>query len=136
YDLGLIVIEATGKWHRQIHRSLHAGGYKVRVVNPLRARLFAEGMGLLGKTDRLDARMLAEFAESLGDAARPPAPELMEELQELVQARVSAVEEQTALTPAQKCRDRLLAPPARAATQAYRRGYQSHRDGVAQAREG
>ena len=42
YDLGLIVIEATGKWHRQLHRTLHAGGYEVRVVNPLRARLFAE----------------------------------------------------------------------------------------------
>ncbi len=97
YDLGLIVIEATGKWHRQLHRSLHAGGYEVRVVNPLRARLFAEGMGLLGKTDRLDARMLAVFADSLGNAARPPAPELIEELQELVQGRVSAVEEQTAL---------------------------------------
>src|SRR5436309_1329459 len=37
YDLGLIVIEATGKWHRQLHRTLHAGGYEVRVVNPLRA---------------------------------------------------------------------------------------------------
>lgn len=98
YDLGLIVVEATGKWHRQLHRSLHAGGYKVRVVNPLRARLFAEGMGLLGKTDRLDARMLAAFAEVLGNAPRPPAPELVEELKELVQARVSAVEEQTALT--------------------------------------
>ncbi len=97
YDLGLIVIEATGKWHRQLHRTLHAGGYEVRVVNPLRARLFAESMGLLGKTDRLDARMLAVFADKLGNAGRPPAPELIEALQELVQARVSAVEEQTAL---------------------------------------
>ncbi len=91
------MIEATGKWHRQVHRSLHAGGYKVRIVNPLRARLFAEGMGLLGKTDRLDARMLATFAEVLGNAAKPPAPEVIEELQELVQARVSGVEEQTCL---------------------------------------
>lgn len=102
YDLGLIVIEATGKWHRQLHRTLHAGGYQVRVVNPLRARLFAEGMGLLAKTDRLDARMLAAFADSLGNAARPPAPEVIEQLQELVQARVSAVEEQTALANQRK----------------------------------
>jgi transposase len=102
YDLGLIVIEATGKWHRQLHRTLHAGGYEVRVVNPLRARLFAESMGLFGKTDRLDARMLAVFAAKLGNAARPPAPELVEALQELVQARTSAVEEQTALANQRK----------------------------------
>ena len=98
YDVGLIVIEATGKWHRQLHRSLHASGYQVRAVNPLRARLFAEGMGVLAKTDRLDAQMLAVFAGSLEGNARPPAPEAIDDLKELVQARVSAVAEQTSLT--------------------------------------
>jgi transposase len=93
----LIEIEATGKWHRDLHRNLVHRGYAVRVVNPLRARLFAEAMGLLAKTDRLDARMLAIFAASLTEA-RPPAPELIEALKELVQARRSAVDEQTSLT--------------------------------------
>jgi len=97
YDVGLIAIEATGKWHRPIHRSLNASGVRVRIVNPLRARLFAEAMGLLAKTDQLDARMLAVFAVSLGNDARPPAPEIIDELKELVQARVSAVNEQTSL---------------------------------------
>jgi transposase len=96
YNVRLVVIEATGKWHRQIHRSLHASGYGVRIVNPLRARLFAQALGLLAKTDQLDARMLAEFAASL-TTARPPAPEACEALKELVQARLSAVEEQTSL---------------------------------------
>jgi transposase len=98
HDVDLIVIEATGKWHRHIHRSLDAGGYRVRVVNPLRARLFAEAMGLLAKTDKLDARMLAAFAPALAHDARPPAPEIIEEIKELVQARASAVHEQTSLT--------------------------------------
>lgn len=98
FDIGLIVIEATGKWHRQIHRSLHADGYGVCVVNPLRARLFAEAIGALAKTDRLDARMLAVFAMSLTPAARPPAPQMLDEIKELVQARASAVDEQTALS--------------------------------------
>jgi transposase len=97
YDVQLIAIEATGKWHRDLHRNLVQHGYAVRVVNPLRARLFAEAMGLLAKTDRLDARMLAIFAASLTEA-RPPAPELIEALKELVQARRSAVDEQTSLT--------------------------------------
>jgi transposase len=96
YDVRLVAVEATGKWHRQIHRSLHASRYRVRVVNPLRARLFAEAMGLLAKTDLLDARMLAQFAGSLTDA-RAPASQTIEALKELLQARVSAVQEQTSL---------------------------------------
>ena len=98
YEVGLITIEATGKWHRQVHRSLHASGYRVAVVNPLRARLFAEAIGLLAKTDQLDARMLATFAMSLMPAVRPPAAESLDAIRELVQARSSAVGEQTALS--------------------------------------
>ena len=97
WNVALIVIEATGKWHRTLHRSLHAGGYAAAVVNPLRARLFAEAIGTLAKTDRLDARMLALFAASLTPEARPPAPVAVEALKELVQARESAVAEATGL---------------------------------------
>ena len=93
----LIAIEATGKWHRQTHRSLHASGYRVAIVNPLRARLFAQAIGLLAKTDRLDARMLALFASNLAPSAKPPLSQAIEDLKELVQARDSAVGEQTAL---------------------------------------
>lgn len=95
--VGCVAIEATGKWHRQIHRSLHASGYAVAVVNPLRVRLFAEALGVLAKTDRVDARILALFAEHLAPAAKEPAAEELEALQELVQARDSAVAEATAL---------------------------------------
>lgn len=93
----LAVIEATGKYHRLAHRTLHAWGLAVAVVNPLRSRLFAEAHGTLAKTDRIDARMLAIFGESLEPAAKPPLPELVEELQELVRARQAATAEATAL---------------------------------------
>lgn len=98
HDVVLVVIEATGKYHRLAHRSLHAWGLAVAVVNPLRSRLFAEASGALAKTDRLDARMLALYAESLEPAPTPPLPELVEELQELVRARQSATAEATALS--------------------------------------
>jgi transposase len=93
----LIAIEATGKWHRLVHRSLHANGFKVAIINPLRARLFAEAIGLLAKTDQLDARMLAVLADSLSPQAQAPASEAVECLQELVAGRDSAVGEKTAL---------------------------------------
>jgi transposase len=92
-----VVMEATGKYHRQAHRSLHAVGLPVAVVNPLRSRLFAQAIGALAKTDRIDAAMLALFGERLDPAAAPPASEAMEELQELVRARQAAVADKTAL---------------------------------------
>lgn len=97
-DTALAVIEATGKYHRLAHRSLHAWGVSVAVVNPLRSRLFAEASGALAKTDRLDARMLALYAESLEPAPTAPLPEFVEELQELLRARQSATAEATALS--------------------------------------
>ena len=97
FDVALVVVEATGKWHRVVRRSLHASGIVVSVVDPLRVRLFAKAQGILAKTDRLDARVLALFAALMAPPVRPPAPTAMEELGELVAARESAVAEETML---------------------------------------
>ncbi|MGH6852200.1 MAG: IS110 family transposase [Methylocella sp.] len=97
HDVVLVVMEATGKFHRLAHRSLSASGFKVAVVNPLRSRLFAEAIGALAKTDGVDARMLAILGESLDPASTPPPPELLENLQELVHGREAAVTERTAV---------------------------------------
>ena len=97
HGVALIVMEATGKYHRAAQRTLHAAGFAVAVVNPLRSRLFAEAMGALAKTDAVDARLLAILGESLEPKAVPPSSEAIEELQELVQARSAAVAEASAL---------------------------------------
>lgn len=94
----LIVMEATAKFHRLAHRALHAQGFAVAVVNPLRARLFAEAIGQLAKTDRIDARSLALMGQSLEPKALAPAPEALEALQELLRARSAAIADQTALS--------------------------------------
>jgi transposase len=96
-DIELVVIEATGKWHRQLHRSLVASAIPVGVVDPFRVRMFAKAQGIFAKTDRLDARVLALFAATMAPAIRAPAPQVMMELAELVAARSSAVDAQTAL---------------------------------------
>jgi transposase len=96
-DLALVVFEATGKWHRHLHRSLFASAIPVAVVDPYRVRMFAKAQGILAKTDRLDARVLAQFAAVMAPAVRAPAPDVMQELAELVRARDSAVAEETAL---------------------------------------
>ena len=96
-DVAVVVMEATGKFHRLAHRSLHDGGFKVAVVNPSRSRKFAEAIGALAKTDGIDARVLAIMGESLNPASVEPQPELMETLQELVRGRDGFVAEKVAV---------------------------------------
>lgn len=97
FRVELVALEATGKWHRALHRSLHAAGIPVAVTDPFRVRMFAKAQGILAKTDRLDARVLAMFAAMMDPRVRPPAPQAHEALQELVRGRASAVAERTAL---------------------------------------
>ena len=92
-----VVMEATSKYHRAAHRSLAAAGHAVAIINPLRARLFAEATGQLAKTDGVDAAMLARFAEQLAPATTEPAPHAQEQLRELVHARRAAIDDHTAL---------------------------------------
>lgn len=97
FELALVLMEATGKWHRAVHRSLFSSAIPVAVVDPYRVRMFAKAQGILAKTDRLDARVLAQFAAVMAPAVRAPAPQVMQDLAELVRARDSAVAEETAL---------------------------------------
>ena len=101
-EVAIIVLEATGRWHRQVWRSLSASGLPVAIVDPYRARRFAQATGRLEKTDRIDARMLALFAEAMRPEAKAPPSEDMEALQELVNAWHAAKEEVTALSNRQK----------------------------------
>lgn len=96
-DVELVVMEPTSKYHRAAHRHLHGVGIPVALINPLRSRLFAEACGQLAKTDRIDARILALIAERLQPDAVAPAPEAVEELQELANARDGAIAERVAV---------------------------------------
>jgi transposase len=60
-----IVFEASGGYDRALRAALDEAGVAYARVNPGRAREFARAMGLLGKTDRVDARMLAEMGARL-----------------------------------------------------------------------
>jgi len=93
----LVVVEATGKWHRPVHRHLHEAGYDVAVINPYRSRKLADAMGHLAKTDVIDARTLALFGQALRPRTTPPPPAAVAELRELVVARRSAVADLSAL---------------------------------------
>jgi transposase len=61
----LVVLEATGGFERPAAMAIAASGIPVAVVHPRKVRDFAKATGTLAKTDRIDAYVLARFAEAL-----------------------------------------------------------------------
>ena len=61
----LIVVEATGGYQRAVVEALFHAGLAVALVNPVRVRQFARACGLLAKTDKLDAQVLAVFGQRM-----------------------------------------------------------------------
>src|SRR5260370_16935835 len=74
FDCTIVVVEATGKWHRPLYRSLHADGLPVAVSDPYRVRMFAKAHGVAAKTDRLDARVFAQIGAVMKPTFPPPPP--------------------------------------------------------------
>jgi transposase len=60
-----VVFEATGAYHRTLERCLAGRWPALAKINPRHARRFAEALGQLAKTDRLDAALLARFGALL-----------------------------------------------------------------------
>jgi len=92
----LIVLEATGGWEVALAGALAAATLPVAVVNPRQVRDFARSTGTLAKTDRLDAQMLAQFAEAVRPEPRPLPDAQAQELTALLQRRRQLVEMLTA----------------------------------------
>jgi transposase len=95
--VALAIVEATGKLHRLAHSLLSRAGFPVAVVNPARPRKFAEALGQLAKTDKLDARVLAVYGAAIAPAATPVPAKTLVQLHELVLARQAAKADETAL---------------------------------------
>jgi transposase len=94
----LIVLEATGGYESSvIHRLLDAG-LPVTRVNPLRVRRFAQARGILAKTDRLDARVLADFGRLNADTLRclQPISDNARMLRELIARRRQLIQQANA----------------------------------------
>jgi transposase len=88
----LVVMEATGGYESLLAGVLSNHGIAVAVVNPRQVRDFAKSAGVLAKTDRIDARILARFGEALRPEPRPLASEEAKELEGLVSRRRQIVD--------------------------------------------
>jgi transposase len=59
----IVVLEATGGYERRLAAELVDAGHQTAIANPRQVRDFARGIGILAKTDRIDARVLATYAQ-------------------------------------------------------------------------
>ena len=91
----MIVMEATGGLEVPVAAELVAAGLPVAVVNPRQVRDFARAMGILAKTDAIDARVLALFAEKVRPESRPLPDARLRALRELVTRRQQLMEMRT-----------------------------------------
>jgi len=92
----LIVLEATGGFETLVAGALAAAQLPLAVVNPRQIRDFARAVGQLAKTDALDAKIIALFAERVHPEPRPLPDDQTRALAELVARRRQIVEMMTA----------------------------------------
>lgn len=88
-----VVFEATGGYDKPLRQSLHAHGIRCTRANPRHVRNFARSKGLLAKTDRIDAAVLADFGAAVKPAATPQSDPAREELSALIAYRAHLMEE-------------------------------------------
>lgn len=87
-----IVLEATGGYETLVATTLAAAGLPVAVVNPRQVRDFARSTGQLAKTDAIDAKVLAAFAQAVQVEVRPLPDEAARALQAVVSRRRQVME--------------------------------------------
>ena len=105
--VGLVAMEATGGYEKRPFALLWAQDLPCAILNPRDVRRFAEAMGVLEKTDRIDAAMIAWCAEVKKVKPSRPADETQERLKALV-LRLSQL---TNLKTAQTNQRRLVSDP-------------------------
>jgi transposase len=103
----MVAMEATGGYEQQPFLQLGATGLHVAILNPRAVRRFADGMGIVEKTDAIDAGLIAWFAEvKRSQPQPPPAPD-----QQHRRAMVTRLCQLTRLRTAQLNQRRLVTDP-------------------------
>jgi transposase len=89
---GVVALEATGGYENIVAASLSSAGLPLVVVNPAQVRAFAKALGQRAKTDPIDARVIARFAEATKPVVRPLPDQATRMLADLLGRRRQIVE--------------------------------------------
>lgn len=96
----LVVVEATGIYWEALALSFHQHGFPLSVVNPAQVKYYARSVLQRGKSDELDADLIARFGATMNPRLWEPPSALSEELQVLMRQRDAYV----AMLTQEKCR--------------------------------
>src|SRR5438270_7262770 len=94
-----IAMEATGRYHLLLAELAHAAGMIVYVLNPCDLLHYARAVGLRGKTDRVDARLIGRYIVREHAELHPyvPPTPVQREIDQLLRRRATVVETKTRL---------------------------------------
>jgi len=93
----LVAMEASGGYERALRSALLEAGFEVRVLNPLRVRLYARSLGRNAKNDQIDARVITRYAQT-ADTHPEVLDRNREHLAELVSQRRRLIGERVAIS--------------------------------------
>lgn len=82
-----VALEASGDYERIVIEALEADGFVVHLLNPARVRSFAEAIGILAKTDPIDAKVIALYCQHFPDKGLTRRPEQARKLGEFLNMR-------------------------------------------------
>lgn len=82
-----VALEASGDYERIVIETLEADGFVVQLLNPARVRAFAEAIGMLAKTDPIDARLIALYCQHFPGTGLTRRPEQARKLGEFLNMR-------------------------------------------------
>jgi len=91
----LVVMEPTGGYERRLVAKLIEAGYQVAVVNARQVRDYAKSLGILAKTDRIDAKVIARFGEHARPRPLDKSRKNQDELDQLVARRRQLIDLRT-----------------------------------------
>lgn len=82
-----IILEPTGGYEELVLETLSEQGYKISLVNAMQIRAFARANGILAKTDKIDAKVLADYGSKIPSRLYIPLSPELKQLRKYVQRR-------------------------------------------------
>ena len=95
YKLTRILVEATGGYERELVELCAAKSMPVIIVQPIQVRQFAKAQGIMAKTDKIDARIIAEFGVVMQPEVRPIASKKVRLIRDLLARKRQLMEART-----------------------------------------
>lgn len=95
FKLSRIVVEATGGYERKVVEALAEAGLPIVVVQPINVRQFAKAQGVLAKTDKIDARVIAQFGAIMQPEIRPMSSKKVRHIRDLLARKRQLIESRT-----------------------------------------